>query len=494
MDTINEGIKKAAKDSVIYLIGNLALAISGVFSLKLYTHYFTPSQNGDYSLVISTISLIISIVFGWISNAVIRFTDYYVNKTDSENEYYITIVSLVRVINVVMIILYLLFLLIFKKKLGSLYLLSFVSIFLFVPQSYSTVMNNVLRATRKARAYTYNNIIISIGKLAFVYILVRYFKSGVESIIIAMIISYGITCIVCIKSLKFGKYTFSFKISKEILSKSLNYGVPLLGLSFTTWLLSVSDRYIIRIYGTSTQVGIYNICYSLGATIFNMINSFMMLGAYPIIVKMWNNEGREKTEKLISKLLKYYFYVTIPCLFGVISLGKPLMRLMSTKEYLVGYDIFIVVSFGIILLGVTNYVNKAWELSNKTYMILILNFIAAAIDIILNFMFIPIYGYKVAAYTTAIAYGVYWIISSIASRKAFVVKINIVSLIKTTIASVVMAAVGFILARFVSNIILLLFIGFVLEVIVYFVIMWLFKEINDEAKAVLNKFVFRSNK
>lgn len=489
MENVDNRIKKISRDSLFYLIGNIIVGIAGFVAIKLYTKYFTVAENGEYSLIIGTLSLMISILISWLDNSIVRFSDYYINE--SREEYYSTIIASLSVVNCFVVIVAAIIVFIFKSYFGAMYDLACLAIILFVPQTFSTIFNSMLRALGYPKTYAINNIVVALGKIVIVYILVKAWNVNIQSIFYSMILSYIVTAAISVKKLKVKDYINFSKFNMSIVKEFFKYGTPLLGLALTTWVLSISDRYIINYFQSSVEVGIYSVCYNLAANIFSMINTFIMLSAYPIIIKTWNKDGIKDTEILISKLLKYYLVLVIPMLFGAIALGKPLIILICKKEYLPGYNIFWIVALGIILQGVTDYTNKVWELTKKTSIILYLNLMAAVLNIVLNFIFIPIFGYTVGAITTVVSYGAYLCISIAKSKNKISIKVSNASVIKSIISSILMAITIVIIVRFIHNIYLQIVISLVLGISIYFMMMYLFNELRTEILIISNKVSLR---
>src|SRR5690554_6823419 len=87
---INSIFKKLSKDVVKYLPSKFIPAFIGLISLPIYTAIFSPDEYGIYSMVISAVGLISSIISSWLSHSALRYYDEY-NQADKGSEYYSTI-------------------------------------------------------------------------------------------------------------------------------------------------------------------------------------------------------------------------------------------------------------------------------------------------------------------------------------------------------------------------------------------------------------------
>lgn len=488
MNNSTEQKKQFAKDSLIYLIGNSFIGLAGVLSISLYTKLFSPVQYGDYSIVIGTLGLVLSIVVGWLNQSIVRFNDYYTHNSKSK-EFYSTIFSALLLINIVVVITGLILLNIFRQRFNNYsYSLYMATIFLFIPESAVNILNSVVRAVGKSKLYTTNNVIVSVGKLVLVFLLAVIFRIDVKSIIYSLIISDVIVIILTFKKMKLWNNIQWSSYSKNIFKELFNYGIPLLGISVTTWVLDISDRYIIKIFKSSYEVGIYSVSYSLSSSIFNILASFMMLSAYPIIVNAWNNQGKESTEQLIESMLRYYFMIVVPAFIGIAILSQHLLTVFSSAEYANGYLVMILVSLGTIFVGISQYTNKVWELTKNTKMILLLNISAAIINVVLNLLLVPRFGYNVAALNTTISYAIYLIISLLMSKNIFKIKVPAKSIIKIFFASLTMGGFVYLILLVISNKIIAIVVSIIVGMVVYTGVLYITREINEEIKMLLSRF------
>jgi len=95
-------------------------------------------------------------------------------------------------------------------------------------------------------------------------------------------------------------------VDNKIITRMIKYGIPL-SLNFIFhWILSVSDRYLIGIFTTNKEVGLYSISYNISNSTINLLLGLLMMAAYPIIIKAWNEYDKEYVEEIMNRILKYY--------------------------------------------------------------------------------------------------------------------------------------------------------------------------------------------
>ena len=113
------------------------------------------------------------------------------------------------------------------------------------------------------------------------------------------------------------------------------------------------------------------------------------------------------TEKKISNINKYavdYIHLMTYIMIGLIMVGPEIVQILADARYWEGIKIIPpVVLANYIIFVYTMYVNVE-HFHKKTVFITINTVIAAVSNLILNFIFIPYFGYVAAAYTTLVSY------------------------------------------------------------------------------------------
>lgn len=470
--------KKIYKETIIYFIGTMIVAgLSFILSL-LYSNMFSPYDYGLYSLAFSTYSLISELYGGWMIQSLLRNSNEY-KKNNMIDKLYGTYFKSHIILSIIFLIIFNLIILILNININLKIMFLILSIIYFFEKQL-LITNTILRTDNNSKQYSINNMLNSLFKIIFVLILYYIMNyKNILVILISLLLSEIIQCIYLFIKLKLFKYYKNGLFSFDILKKMFIFGFPLIGVAVTSWILNVSDRYIITYFYSSTEVGIYSYAYTLANSLFSLLIQFIMLGAYPNIVKVWNEEGKSKAIELIKKYLNLYFTIMIPICFLVILLSKDFFQVFTNSNYNDGYITFIIVGLSITILGISQYTNKVWELNNKTKIILLLNIIAAILNIILNFIFIPVFGYVAAAYTTLFSYIVYLILSIVLSKKYMKIEVDLNYLLKILTSTVLMI----IIVLFIRNILNVspffkLILTALIGIIVYAISLFIFKKIK----------------
>ncbi len=484
---------KIIKETGMYLIGTVMVSILGFILSILYSKMFNPYDYGIYSLVYSTYSLITNIYGGWISLSMIRNAEQYIIQK-KENVFFGTFyklqammaVSFVIVGNTINI---------FLPVENNVKIMFFIFTLVYFFEYTILITNTVLRVKQNAKQYSKNTVINNFLKIFFILFLYYVLHiTNIVVIVISLLIAEMVQYIYIFHKVGLKKYYKRKLLNKTIAKKMFLFGFPLIGVTVTNWVLNVSDRYIIQLFYSPTEVGLYSYAYSLGNSLFSLLMQFIMLGAYPNIVKAWESGGREKSEEVIKTYLRIYLLIIIPACIGVIGVAKNFFLAFTDTQYQSSYSIFIITCIGIAILGLTQYSNKAWELRKKTKHILMLNIMAALINVVLNFIFIPTLGYEMGAVTTLVAYVLFFILSLICSRKFFTLKVDYKSLGKVIVSSAIMYLSIILINQININVIIKLILQILTGVIVYGIMLIVTRELNlKELKSMKNNLTNRTS-
>lgn len=484
-EKIIDGIfKKISKDVIKYLPSKVFPALIGLISLPIYTDIFPPEDYGIYSMIISAVGLISSSLFGWLAHGAIRFFDEYESEKES---FFSTIYGSFIILYIVSLILFALFLL-FPITMGMNKKYLVTAAFLVATAALLRISRNILRANRNVNLYSFFTLILPAGKLILVIILNNYISFlGILILLLSTMIIEII--LLLIFAIYFKPKINLFNIDKKLLKRILIYGIPLFLNSTIAWILSVSDRYLIGFLSSYNETGLYSISYSIGSQSLTLVFTSIMIGAYPLIIKAWNEYNKEYVESLISRLIKYFYIFCIPIVTALFVISPLLITLLASNEYYNGYLVLPWVGLGIFMSGLSQYVHKLWELKENTKKILMLNLIAAISNVILNIIFIPKFGFVAAGITTFISYTIYLLLAIYLVRNEFHINIFNKNLVLIIISAVIMLVPVKVLYNFLGDTIISFFIIVIFGASFYFILLYFFGVIKKEVIVIKNKII-----
>ncbi|MBR6033917.1 MAG: polysaccharide biosynthesis C-terminal domain-containing protein [Clostridia bacterium] len=477
-------VSKTSKDVIKFFIAKVMIGIIGLVLVSLYSYLLTPDVYGDYSLVVGVIKVLISIFIGWVGSSALRYYDQY--KNEEKNFLSNVVVQWIAMTIVMVIIAYIVGSL-FQGLLIKEYFIYVLLLLTFM--GFVEIFEKILRAAQKTNIYLIAIVLQSILNVSLLYILAKKYNLGIYSMFIANVISYVAFTLIAIFAFKlYGKINFKL-ISKEIQNKFFKYGFPMVGIWGVSWFLSAADRYMIKIFSSNYDVGLYDIAYKITENSINMIISSFTLAVFPMLVATWNKDGKEKSEKVLTRVINYLFLLLIPSVVGLIGIREKLYGTIVSEQYLGGNMVILFVGIGLIFNGFNQVIYKLWQLKEQPKKILYFMLVSLVIDIVLNIVLLPKYGYIAAAVTTLISYLFITIASVIAIKKDFNIQIDKIKLLKCCISAAVMFAFLIYTREWVKNIVGL-FILIAGAAIVYLITLFITGTLKEE----INKFIGKDGK
>ncbi|MEG6611316.1 polysaccharide biosynthesis C-terminal domain-containing protein [Pseudoclostridium thermosuccinogenes] len=422
---------RMAKDTLLYAAAKILEGIIGLVTLSTFTILFKSEKYGDYNTIITTVNIACIFLLEWLVQSVFRYINSYSGKMKL-TVFYSTVFTIWGAINSIVMIVSLSLVFALRNVLGeSLFSLILASVFMLLGYSATRILFSLLGAARIIKLNLILSVLSAGLKLVATIVLVKAFNMGIFGAVLGNILVDSLSVFIIIWRLKLHNYIRLGFFSKRILNKFIKYGFPLVGLSLTMSMLNMSDRYIVRFFKGASQQGIYAGNYAVASAVFTMILFAVMRGVYPTILKSWKANDKSRTEEMLSHAVRYFLLIAVPSAVGLSVLSPYIARVMMEPEFHEGSSVIIWVSTGMFLLGLTEYCNKAWELTSSTGRIFKNSLISCGVNIAANLILVPIYGYKAAAVNTALAYLVYFLLAYTMGRK----------ILKWTIPALVLARI-----------------------------------------------------
>jgi O-antigen/teichoic acid export membrane protein len=270
----------------------------------------------------------------------------------------------------------------------------------------------------------------------------------------------------------------------------LKYGLPLVPGAAAMWIIHISDRYMILHFMESSDVGVYHAAYGL-AGLLTMLLVPVGTVLFPTVSKSYDEGDMDKTKKYFKYSHKYLMMLSIPAAFGISVLAVPLLRLLTTDEFVSGSNVVPLVASGLVVYNVYQICVYIIGLAKKTHLVLRLLSISAGLNIVLNFLLIPHMGILGAAVATLVSFTVLAILTAVVGFRYLRFDLSWLFLVRSLLASTIMSsAIWFFDPQSMTQVVLSILLG----VVLYFGLMILFKSFNRDEIALLKDLVRQSNR
>ena len=213
---------------------------------------------------------------------------------------------------------------------------------------------------------------------------------------------------------------------------ALKISVPLILHGAALNILSNSDRIMITWLADASQAGIYSLVYSLG-----MVTYAITVSIDGIWIPWFTNKMKENSYDEINYITKDYIKLITYIMCALIIVSPEILKILASKSYWEGIKLIPIIIVANFLFFAYNIYSNLEHYYKKSNQITALTILAAVLNLVLNYIFIPKFGYVAAAFTTAFSYFVIFILHSIYSKKlnsnVFSIKMFILPIIEIII-------------------------------------------------------------
>ena len=265
----------------------------------------------------------------------------------------------------------------------------------------------------------------------------------------------------------------SYKFNLDHIKYSLKFGIPLIPHTLSTFILVFFDRIIINQLNGAEDTGLYSFAYNVG-----MIIQVVIMGMNKSWVPIFYENLEKKNHKNIHALAVYYSrYINFSALL-LILFSHEIVILMADKSYYSSQSVVPVIVLAYLSVFMyTLYANYSFY-RKKTLLISSATLMSGIVNIGLNYLLIPKYGYIAAAYTTLASYFLLFIFHFL--NVHFILKEeNIIPVAKILFNFLIISCVSFVfplIAEWLDNYMITL--AFKIILLIVFARYYLFKDMR----------------
>lgn len=214
--------------------------------------------------------------------------------------------------------------------------------------------------------------------------------------ILSSVLVQGIIGIIFLVYILYKGKTF---YDKRYWSHILCFAIPLIPHYLSSTVLASSDRIIIdKLCGTS-YVGIYSVGYTISLAL-TIINTSINNSFIPWTFKKMKSKEYSQISPVSNLILIVIGVISV----GLVTLAPELVKIIAPVEYYDAIWVIPPVAMSVLFMFMYNLFGNIEFYFEANKFITISSVLVAILNIILNYLFIPIFGYIAAAYTTLVSY------------------------------------------------------------------------------------------
>ncbi len=194
-------------------------------------------------------------------------------------------------------------------------------------------------------------------------------------------------------------------INKEYWKYALDISVPSIFSSISYMVMQQSDKVMITEFYGASETAVYSLVYYIGYIL------YAVLQATNGVWQSWLYRALDSDRlENAKKAQKWYLFLLAMMAFGLYMIAPEIVKILAPESY---WNFNYVAPFVVssCLMAMYSFYTTIGTFYKKTGKVSMCVAIAAVVNIVLNYLLIPIFGGIAAAYTSAAAYVVLFILS-----------------------------------------------------------------------------------
>lgn len=384
--------KYLAKNTALFALNTIGTRLITFLLVPLYTKAFTTSEYGIVDLITTIGTILVPIITINIGEAVMRFTlDDDVNKNDimSIGIFYACLSFLLG------------FSAFFVVDAFSQILINGWLVYLYcVSQGlYHTFACN-LRGQEKLFHYAVGNILHTFVAALLNIIFLLTLKLGISGYFFAYILSNFVSFLYCFIAGDVKTTVKRFHINTSLMKKMVTYAIVLVPNSFMWWIMNSSDHIMVTSMIGIAANGIYAISYKIPSILSSLSTVFNQAWSYSAIHENKSKDSKEFNNTMFDKLVRFQLIITV-LLIGVM---KPFLKIYVQPAYYEAWKFTPYLLVGYFFLTMGTFLSTIYTVQKDSKGFLFSGTVGAILNIILNWLLIPLYGIHGAAFATCFSY------------------------------------------------------------------------------------------
>ncbi len=473
--------RRIAKNTTLMLTSQIVTYVLGFF-ITIYTaRYLGVGNFGILSLALSITGIFVMFTDLGLGTLIVRE----IARDKSVADRYISNIALMKIL---LSILTLGMIVLTVKILGyndAVKNVIYIITFSIMIGTFTGFLAAIFQANEKMVHILISNILTSVAMLVGTFIGI-YYKLDLNFFaalyIIANTLIFAYIFIIYIRTFSLPKIEIDLSLWKPTLKEAWPFGITSLSAMLYTYI----DSIMLSVMQGTEAVGLYSAAYRI-MLIMLFIPNAVNLAIFPVMSQYYTS-SKDSLKMVHERYFKYMILLGIPIGAGTTILADKIILMIFGQGFTQSIIVLQILIWTIVLTFAGASFVQLLQSTNKQLIITKISGICVAVNIVINLILIPKYSYIGASFATLITEILlvgYIILTSYKLGYGIDQRIVVNDLSKVLIATLIMSATVLYFNR------LNLFILVILGTLVYFIIYYLVKGIDDEdiylIKKILNK-------
>jgi O-antigen/teichoic acid export membrane protein len=401
--------------SFIYGLGGILARLAGIFLVPVYLVAAGTEEFGAAELVTSAVAVAAIVLRLGIVNSMSRFT-IAESPTGDWSPVVHTIYTFVLGVSTAAAVVGFLLRGQIADLLGVSETLASVGILgLWITMNYD-VLARLYRIERRASAfvaYQLTNVAITV---VLTVVLVVVLDKGAVGLLLGNFAGTGAVYLVMLWA---RRRSVGFRRADRTLARELlRFSLPLMPTNVAIWALALADRIMLQRLAGPVELGQYAAAARVAAGVGVLLSAFQAAWT-PFAHALRGEEGDEVAKRTYAEVLTFWSVAMGWGLAALTLLSAPYIALTFPESAQDAISVVPLLATGIVLYGAYLIVSLGVTIAKRTRMTPVVACIAGAVNIGLNFWFIPHLGLVGAGITTVIGFGLLVLLQWLNARRLY---------------------------------------------------------------------------
>lgn len=401
MSTIGSDLRRLASSAGLYAASGVAQQAAGFLLIPLYTRLIDPSSYG----VLEVFNAFSSMGFACVTMGLTSAINKCFHRDCETAEEQSTVLSTAILLDLPVLLLAAALIVAAAKPISTLLtgtsshadLLPLVA---GASLCYSLLTLILAGLRAQERAVAFSTLSIAQFGLAIVFnlLLVARLGYGIRGIFLSNMLANAIVLPLAVATVRRGS---RLAFSRRLVGPLLRFGLLLIPVMLASWVMDLSDRYVLRLYRGLDEVAIYGIGYKFGMLLqVAVVWPFQL--AWPAL--SFSISKRPDHQATYARTLTYLVAVLALAVL-VVSIAIPrLLDILVSTDYAGAGRVVPLIALAYAMNGVHYCASPGLHLAERTRYLTVLAALAAACNLALNLVLIPRFGMMGAAWSTFLAF------------------------------------------------------------------------------------------
>lgn len=396
------------KDMTNYLVGRGSLILLGFITFPLLTRLLSVSEYGVLSLTLRITLLLVVLSKCGLQYSAARFFKGGTAGEPEQKRFYSTLLICPSCIAILVSLLYYLLIVYTPIFHGDvlLYRCLLVAPVVVFLRTLQSILLSFLRNEGKSRFHTIIEVATKSATIvAYAYLAIAGLHQAFAVLLGVLVSECAVIALQLFGFLRRGLISLS-AVDWTLIRESLTFGAPLIVYELSSLALDSGDRLIVQRFLGDHQLGLYSAAYGVSGYLQDTVMTPLNLAIFPIYMRLWNEEGREATQRFLSKTLSW-FIVAALFLSGAAALcSREALIVLASMRFAGAERLLSILIPALMVYALHIFFNVGLILEKRTAMLAVIAVASAAINIVANLYWVPRFQLTGAAFATLLSYAV----------------------------------------------------------------------------------------